>query len=210
MKYIKLLCLVITMCGAVFCQDTGVAITGNASITKDYSYNNGFGGELHWFINVPQTLKINKNIVYIGGLEGFLQNKTYTNSGKGFVITNKARYHLKNGIFIEGGVKAGKFYTELYHKRAIFLLIGGGYKLNNHYIYYNIGKDVSKWTDDGINYISNNQTAHYFTYDTFLPLNKKLYMLYTINYTRGCGYNNTHTVKFCGNFYNFKAGVGIK
>ncbi len=194
----------------VRCQETSVAVTGNVNIANGYNYANGFGTELHWFVNVPQTLKIKKNLVYLGSVEGYLQKKKYVNSGKGFTITNKARYFVTNNIFIEGGAKNGWFYTDVYNKRATFLLAGAGYKVKEHYIYYNIGKDIHKWTDDGVNYISNRQMAHYITYDTFLPLNDKLYMLYRMNYTHGCGYNNQGTQKFCGNFFNFKAGIGFK
>lgn len=210
MRYIKVLLLIICIYFPALSQDTGVAVTGNANITKDYGYNNGYGAELHWFINIPQTLKINQDIVYLGSIEGYFQKKNYVSSGKGFTITNKIRYYPSSRFFIEGGIKNGWFYTDIYNKRATFLLAGGGYKIKENYVYYNIGKDIHKWTDDGITYISNKQIAHYVTYDTFLPLNDKTYMFYSVNYTRGCGYNNTQTIKFCGNFYNFKAGLGIK
>lgn len=210
-QIIRILIFTLLLYVKVFCQDTSVAITAKVDVTRDYGYAGAFGGELVWFINVPQTLKIKKNLVYVGSFEVYKDKKIYTNSGYGFTTVNKARYYINKNIFIEGGAKNGWYYTDFYSKRATFILAGGGYKFNdNHYLYYNYGQDIHKFTDDGINYISNKQKAHYLTYDSFLPLTKKIYLFNRINYTHGCASNNNDTVRYCGNFYNFNSGIGFK
>lgn len=209
-KALFFICLIIfTMTANA--QHTSVAVTANTNITNDYGYANGFGASLNWYLQIPNLEKV----VYVGEFEVFSQKKIYADSGNGKNLLNKGRFYLNKNIFIEGGVRNGWYSTNEYSKGSTYVKFGGGVVLDKvHYIYYNYGVDIHKYTDDGINYLSNKGKSHSWNYDAFLPINKKFYGLLRINYIRGCseqppGYPNSELGRFCGNFYNFGFGVGV-
>lgn len=222
MKEIKyLLCIFILVCGVSqsFAQDNSVAVSGHLNIATSFNYDTGYGITGQWFLNVPQDLlnsiKIKKNIVYLGEAELFIQKKKYVDSGKGVYLGNKARIFLTKNIFAEGGVRNGWFYTTAYNKRATYVLGGGGVKLKKHYIYYTLAKNIHKYTDDGVNYINNKEVYNGIAYDAFLPFNEKIYGLFRMRATRLCGEQPEGRVghdagRQCGNFYYFSYGIGIK
>lgn len=208
---IMLVILICLVCNALG-QDTGAAATVNVNITNDYGYADGFGGSLNWYIQVSEL----KKVVYLGEFEIFSQKKLYADSGTGKNLLNKGRVYISDIIFVEGGVRNGWYTTDQYAKGSTYLKFGGGVVLDRkHYVYYNYGIDIHKYTDDGTNYLSNKGRAHAVYYDGFLSINKKVYGLLRINYTRGCNeqppnYPNSNLGRFCGNFYNFGFGVGVK
>lgn len=202
---------------AVYAQQTSIAATANINITKDYGYGDGLGASLNWYVSIPELKIIPKDkLVYIGEVEYFNQPKKYLESGHGILLTNKGRYFLTDKIFVEAGIRNGWYSTDTYKKGSTYLKFGGGFRMaKQHYIYYNYGKDIHKYSDDGITLLSNKGTSQSLNYDAFLPITNHFYGLMRVNYTRGCnqqpaGYPNSNLGRFCGNFYNFGFGIGLK